>query len=136
MYKFKMIPKTDEALVELQIIMPNPMAGACDLEGSEARKRLTKWILSSAAGMALSCGVDLQDALGTIFLTISEAIDWEHQRDLLVQAIRKAPRSPQDLEENPPETLSPEQARSLVQHLLDNGTLMLDDDLKLVLRSN
>lgn len=136
MHKFKMIPRTDEALVELQIIMPNPMAVACDLEGSEARKSLTKWVLGTAAGLALSCGVDLQDALGTIFLTISKAIDWEHQRDLLVQAVRKTPRSPQDLEENPPDTMSPEEARALVQLLLDNGTFMLDDDLKLVLRSN
>jgi len=45
--------------------------------------------------------------------------------------VRRSPRSPRELEETPPPSLSARDVRIAVQTLLDEGTIALNDSLKL-----
>lgn len=135
-YQFKLQPLGHEHLVEIRIVMPHPNAVPADCHGPEARKLIAKWMLSSVVGLAASCGVYLQSTLRAVFSTISEAVDAEVWRTRVFDLIRQAPISPRALEDNPPEGLGAQETRIIAQSLLDEGLVMLDENLKLTVRIN
>ena len=132
-YEFRM-KVVEDGRVEIRIVMPNPVPTPCDLKGPEARKRLGKWIMASASGMATMLRVPLEDTLRQIYEAFAKAVDYEHWIELVVQEVVTNPgtRSPRSFEETPPKGMDARQARVIVQHLLDNGDLALNESLKLI----
>lgn len=134
-YQFKFTPLGD-GHVELYIVLPSPQTEAQDLVGPEARKRIAKWVLASAAGLAATCQINLHEILHGVFTRLVQAVDYEQGRDLVIARVRDEPCPPRELEEHPPGGLTPTAARTIAQMLLDEGVFILNDHLKLELYSH
>lgn len=134
-YQFRMKALSD-GLVEIRIVMPSPKAVECDLQGLDARKRIIKWIASSAAGLGESCGLDLHSMFHDIFMAFSRAVDHEHWQQQVIQEVRKGGKSFRDLENQPPDGMTADHTRVILQELVDTGILFLDDQLKFAVKEN
>lgn len=52
--------------------------------------------------------------------------------DMILRLLREhGPRSPREIEEKPPQKMSARDARIAMQQLMDDGSVVLDDHLKL-----
>jgi hypothetical protein len=71
-----------------------------------------------------------------IMATAIAQVDQNVQVEAILQKVFLGSFAPRDLEENPPEGLDSKTTRVLVQKLLDQGTLALDEDLKLYVHSS
>lgn len=134
-YQFSMKALSD-GFAEVRIVMPSPKVIECDLQGLDARKRLVKWIASSAAGLGESCGLNLHAMFHDIYMAFSQAVDHEHWQQAIIREVRKGGKSFRDLEEHPPEGLTADHARGITQELVNNGLLFLDDERKLSVKEN
>ena len=130
LYEFRMT-QLENGLVEIHIIMPTSIQTPCNYKGAEARKRLTKFILSSASGLASTLRFNIEDKLGVIYETVAESVDVEQKMQLLLEKISTGSMTAQDLASNPPEGMDSHQVEVIIQYLLDNGDLILEDNLNL-----
>jgi hypothetical protein len=128
LYEFR-VNQLENDLVEIRIVMPNPNPIPCDKKGPEARKRLTKFILASASGLASILRINLEDKLGAIYETVAESVDTEQKMQIILEKIHASPGAytVQDLISNPPDNVDSRQAQIIIQYLLDNQDLVLDD---------
>ena len=134
--RFKITPIDDDA-AEIKIVVPSPGAVACDLQGPEAVKRLTKWLCSYVAGIAFSYGLSELEASLHHLNQISET-SLTHLISIkkVLEHLQKERCSLDDLKEHPPEGVDPDVAVDTASHLLGQHVIDLDEDSKLHVPEN